>query len=279
MIEFGLLYHQRTGKIQDIGVNFYFRGFLMNRLPDLTVILNDWPYDSENNVRFFQSDEGQEIMQIRQPMGIEQYNLDGRPDGLKPGGEENLLAAYTKEKNKTELSGGILILEDNDFRKLRDEGILYYYRYLALFQVGQYVRVARDTEHNLNIAELLEKYYDNEARKEMLQYRPYIRRMNAISKAMVLLGKEDTSRAMKELEKGMADIEALPPVSTAIFEFEKIRSIQHISQVISQMKSAESGSQVMKGFKERLSEELSRAIESEDYERAAGIRDRLRKLS
>ncbi len=93
------------------------------------------------------------------------------------------------------------------------------------------------------------------------------------------MGEEKTSRAMKELEMGMADIEALPPVSTAVFEFEKVRSIQHISQVISQMKSAESSSQVTKGFKERLSEELSRAVESEDYERAAGIRDRLRKLS
>ncbi len=251
----------------------------MNRFPDLTGILNDWPYDSENNVRFIQGDDGAELMQIRQPMGIEQYNLDGRPDGLKPGGEETLLAVYSKKKNKTELSGGILILEDNDFRQLRDEGFLYYYRYLALFQVGQYARVALDTEHNLNIAELLEKYYDNEARKEMLQYRPYIRRMNAISKAMVLLGKDDTSQAMKELEKGMADIEALPSVSTAVFEFEKIRSIQHISQVITQVKSAESSSLEPKGFKERLSEELSRAIESEDYERAAGIRDRLRKLS
>ncbi len=251
----------------------------MNRLPDLTEVLNNWPYDSENNVRFFQCENGREIMQIRQPMGIEQYNLDGRPDGLKPGGEENLLTAYIKKKNKTELSGGILILEDNDFHMLRDEGILYYYRYLALFQVGQYARVVRDTKHNLNIAELLEKYYDNEARNEMLQYRPYIRRMNAISKAMVFLGEDKNSRAMKELEKGMADIEALPPVSTAVFEFEKIRSIQHISQLITQVKSVESGSQEPVGFKERLSDELSRAVESEDYERAAGIRDRLRKLS
>lgn len=251
----------------------------MNRLPDLTGILNDWPYDSENNVRFIQSEDGTEIMQIRQPMGIEQYNLDGRPDGVKPGGEETLLAAYTKKKNNTELSGGILILDENDFQKLRDEGILYYYRYLALFQVGQYDRVARDTEHNLNIAELLEKYYDNEDRKEMLQYLPYIRRINAISKAMVFLGKDDTYSALKELERGMADIESLASVSTAVFELEKIRSIQHLSQVITQVKNSESGILEPKGFKEHLSEELSRAIESEDYERAASLRDRLRNLS
>ena len=250
----------------------------MNKLPDLTELLKNWPYDPDDNVRFFQGGNGQDIMQIRQPMGIEQYNLDGRPDGLKPCGEESVLKTYIRKKIFAEQSGEALILEDNDFRKLRDEGILYYYRYLALFQVGQYERVARDTEHNLNIVELLEKYYKNEDQKEMLQYRPYIRRMNAISRAMILLAEEKTILAMEELEKGMDDIKSLPPVSSAIFEFEKIRSIQHISRMISQVRSVASDNAKMKGFKERISEELTKAVDSEDYERAARLRDRIRRL-
>ena len=84
----------------------------MNKLPDLSDILNDWQYDEENNVRFFQAKDGRDIMQIRQPMGIEQYNLDGRPDGQKPDGEENFLNIYLKKKNKEEKSGGMLILDD-----------------------------------------------------------------------------------------------------------------------------------------------------------------------
>ena len=250
----------------------------MNKSQDLTDILNDWQYDEDDNVRFLQGEDGRDIMQIRQPLGIEQYDLDGRPDGLKPDGKENFLDIYLNKEKNAEKSGEFMSLEDGDFLKLRDEGILYYYRYLALFQVGQYDRVARDTEHNLKISRLLEQHYKSENQKEMLQYRPYIRRMNAISRAMIQLADDKTDRAMEELEKGRNDIEALPPVSTPIFEFEKIRSLQHLSRVISQVRDADSSQQGPKGFKERLTEELSKAVDKEDYERAARLRDRLQRL-
>jgi hypothetical protein len=250
----------------------------MNRPPDLTDILKDWEYEEDDNVRFLQGEDGRDIMQIRQPLGIEQYDLDGRPDGLKPEGQETYLAIYLKKETESVAAGISLVLDDDDFVKLRDEGVLYYYRYLALFQVGHYDRVARDTEHNLNISRLLERCYRNDNQKEMLQYRPYIRRMNAISKAMIYLADDETGLAMKELEKGKADIEALSPVSTPIFEFEKIRSIQHLSQVISQVREAESEDHGPRGFKARLSEELHKAVDNEDYERAARLRDRLNRL-
>lgn len=251
----------------------------MNKPPDLTDIFGEWEYDEDDNVRFLQAEDGRDIMQIRQPLGIEQYNLDGRPDGLKPEARENYLSVYLEKEASAILSGKFLVLEDADFVKLRDEGVLYYYRYLALFQVGHYDRVVRDTEHNLNISKLFERCYKNENQRELLQYRPYIRRLNAISKAMIHLADDETALAMDELEKGKADIEALPSVSTPIFEFEKIRSIQHLSQVISQVREAESADHGPKGFKARLSEELHKAVDNEDYERAARLRDRLNRLT
>lgn len=250
----------------------------MNKPPDLTDIFKEWEYDEDDNVRFLQAEDGRDIMQIRQPLGIEQYNLDGRPDGLKPESCENYLSIYLEKEASALLSGIPLTLEDGDFVKLRDEGVLYYYRYLALFQVGHYDRVARDTEHNLSISKLLERCYKSENQRELLQYRPYIRRLNAISRAMIHLADDETALAMEELEKGKAEIEALPTVSTPIFEFEKIRSIQHLSQVISQVREAESVEHGPKGFKARLSEELHKAVDNEDYERAARLRDRLNGL-
>jgi len=250
----------------------------MNVPEDLTGILNDWPYDPEDNVRFLTTGNGREIMQIRQPLGVEQYHLDGRPDGLRPEGEDTVLSVYLRKKAEAETSGGSLVLGEEDFRKLKDEGMLYYYRYLALFQVGQYERVARDTGHNLNIAELLEQYSESASLKEILQYRPYIRRMNAVARAMILLAEDKTSRARDELEKGLEDIKTFPAVQTAIFEFEKTRSMQHISQLLSQVEPDDDNDGLYKGFKLRLSEELKMAVENEDYEKAATLRDRLHQL-
>ena len=175
--------------------------------------------------------------------------------------------------------GDEFVLNDDDFHRLHDESVLFYYRYLALFQVGHYDRVARDTEHNLGIGRMLEDHYKSDNRNEMLQYRPYIFRMNAISRAMVLLTEEKTGSAAQVLEKAKASIEALTPVSTPIFEFEKIRSLQHLSQVISQIRGGDEESPSEgRGVMERLAEELSNAVEAEDYERAARLRDRIRSL-
>ena len=248
---------------------------------DLRNILNDWEYDEEDNVRFLTGDDGRDIMQIRQPLGIEQYDLDGRPDGYHPDGGNDFLDVYLK----SEAAAGEqdLVLDDDAFHLLQTEGILYYQRYLALFQVGYYDRVARDTEHNLNICALLERRYPGTDRYEMLQYRPYIRRMNAISLAMLKLADDDNESAMEELRKGREDIETLPPVPTPIFEFEKIRSLQHLAQVQKQVQEdlhsrKDNPEDEIRGFRERLAEELGKAVDSEDYERAARLRDRLNDL-
>jgi len=250
----------------------------VNRSPDLTDVLRDWEYDENNNVRFITGEDGRDLMQIRQPMGIEQYDLDGRPDGRRPEGELSWLDYYLREEANKEHSGVSFVLGDTDFQRLRSEGIFYYFRYLALFQMGQYDRVSRDTEHNLAIINLLERCYQNENRLEMLQYRPYIRRMNAISKAMLFLADNDTDKAIEELESGLGEIEGMEAIPTPNFEFEKLRSTQHLAEVISQVRNARQVSSTGDGFRARLNAELNRAVDAEDYERAANLRDRLRRL-
>lgn len=249
----------------------------MNGPEDLSEILRDWEYDEEDNVRFLTARDGRDIMQIRLPLGIEQYDLDGRPDGSRPEGETSFLDIYRKKVGAAAERGEAPIFDSRDFHRLHDEGVLFYYRYLALFQVGQYDRVIRDTEHNLAICRLLEKYYPDSERDELLQYRPYIHRMNAISRAMVRLADDEKKRAVEEIEKGRSDIENLDVVTTPIFEFEKIRSLRHLAQVLKQIRGDES-EKGSRGFREQLSEELSRAVEAEDYERAARLRDRINKL-
>ena len=246
---------------------------------DLSEFLKDWKYDDQNNVRFFTAADGRQIMQVRQPLGIEQYELDGRPDGLHPEGEKSALDFYRKKEREAWERGDKLILGDDDFHRLQEEMVIFYYRYLALFQVGAYDRVARDTEHNLDIGRMLEESCQSENRNEMLQYRPYILRMNAISRAMMLLAEDNSLLAAEVIENGKESIESLTPVATPIFQFERMRSLHHLSQVLSQIRRNEQHSpSEIRGFRERLMDELSKAVETEDYERAARLRDRIQGL-
>jgi len=152
---------------------------------DISQLLQEWEFDPEKSIRIVAADDGREVMQVRLPLGIEQYELDGRPDGVRPFGKSTMLEEF---QERVRLGGGDFHLSHEDFLLLSNEGILFYYRYLRLFQISDYKRTARDTDHNLQLCDLVEKHCEEDDDKKMLlQYKPYILRMNAISKAMMFL--------------------------------------------------------------------------------------------
>ena len=241
---------------------------------DITEILREWEYDSDNQIRIVQADDGRQVLQVRQPMGIEQYELDGRPDGKKPFGRETALEEYQARLESHRSSHGSdegFTLTHDDFANLQGEGVLFYFRYLVLFQIGDFVRTSRDTEHNLNLFEMVEKYMESDDdRKELLQYKPYVLRMNAIARAMISLHKEMKAAAEDILTSAIAAIENMGEIDTPAFQFERVRSLNYLKATLKQIHEKK-GSPV-----EILKRELSDAIDEEDYERAASLRDRIR---
>jgi hypothetical protein len=243
---------------------------------DITDILTDWEYNTENSVRIIQANDGRQVLQVRQPLGIEQYELDGRPDGKRPFGYESLLHYYeerlTQIQKLVELGEGF-DLTSEDVLRLHDEVVIYYYRYLILFQIGNFERTINDTDHNLRICELIEKHApDNKEKKEILQYKPYILRINAISKAMVSLKKDLKHVAIKILESAIELIQRLPEIDTPAFQFEKIRSLHSLRATLRQIK--ENKDSPIQLLKTRLKE----ALEVENYEEAALLRDKIKEM-
>ena len=250
---------------------------------DITDILNEWTFDPEDQYRVIEADDGRQVLQVRQPLGIEQYELDGRPDGKRPFGKDSVLTelndrlTYHRAFFGENSSFGI---SHDDFLHLQNEGILFYYRYLILFQVGDYPRTVQDTSHNLQICELVENYAEiDDDKKEILQYRPYVLRMFAISKAMICLGENQNAQARRIIESAIETIRTIDEIDTPTFKFERIRSLQYLRSALKQIKAgtAESNQKVDPVIE--LRRELDEAVENEDYERAAKIRDRIREMS
>ncbi len=243
---------------------------------DITDILKDWEFDSDNQIRIIQADDGRQVLQVRQPMGIEQYELDGRPDGKKPFGQESVLHELEGRLETWRGSHGSeegFALGKEDFAALQGEGVLYYFRYLVLFQIGDFARTARDTEHNLKLFSLVERFVDrDDDRREILQYKPYVVRMNAIARAMISLHKEMKSTAEDILNNAISAIENMRDIDTPAFQFERVRSLNYLKATLKQIhEKKESPANPLKV-------ELERAVDDEDYERAAQLRDRIREL-
>jgi len=244
---------------------------------DITEILREWEFDSDNQIRIIQADDGRQVLQVRQPLGVEQYELDGRPDGREPFGRPTLLDEMRERLERHRGAHGTdegFSIAHDDIVALQNEGLLFYFRYLVLFQIGDFVRTSRDTQHNLELCDLVDRYGESdEDRTEILQHRPYILRMNAISRAMISLHKEMKAAAEQILAGAINAIEGMEEIDTPAFQFERMRSLNYLKATLKQIHDKESSPL------EGLKAELAAAVDEEDYERAASLRDRIRTLA
>lgn len=108
----------------------------MNRDPDLREFLRRWPYDPDQNVRIVSGRDGRDIMLVRQPMGLEQYEVDGRPDGLRPHGMDSAFDFQQKRLAGATRSGTepAFKLSAKHCAELFNEGKIYYYRFIHFFR-------------------------------------------------------------------------------------------------------------------------------------------------
>ena len=244
---------------------------------DISPFLNEWDYDSEKNVRVIKLEDNRKVIQVRKIMGIEQYELEGRPDGKKPFGKDSVLTEFDdrlKEYIEVHGSDKGFIINHDDFLQLQYEAVLNYYRYLVLFHIGDFKRTVRDTDNNLRICDLLQNHcLDDEDKNQILQYKPYIIRVNALSRAMINIRRKMHEIAQQIIESAIIQIKNLPDLKNEIFQYEKIRSINYLKATLAEIKQ-KSLSEI-----DKLKIELEDALEIEDYERAAEIRDKIHELS
>jgi hypothetical protein len=248
----------------------------MNDSADLRKILKSWPYDPENDARIVRGDDAREILQVRTPLGIEQYELDGRPDGLRPHGMDSALDYYLQRLNQAKFSG-----REDDFKlgaqecgELFHEGTLFYFRYVRLFQLKDWPRTIRDTARNLRSFDLLHRYARREEDQQFLEkWRPYILRVNASATVMQAMEKNAYDEALEAAREASRKIEALEELEDDTFKFERERSLMAMRDLESQIQKNRPLSQL-----EQLEHQLRRAIDRQEFERAARLRDRIREV-
>jgi hypothetical protein len=167
---------------------------------DLRSFLGSWPYDSENNVRVARGADCREIILVRQPMGLEEYEIDGRPDGRRIHGMESLFHFHRARFDATKQSNGLIgfDLSTKDCDELFDESVLYHDRLLVLFRLKKWTCVERDAAHILRLIEFIKQHARcEEDRVQLDQWRPDIARIDAVARAMILLEKGQYRDALR----------------------------------------------------------------------------------
>jgi len=248
----------------------------MKKTPDIGELLREWPYDPDNATRIVPCAGGRDVLQVRTPVGIEQYELEGRPDGLRPHKAESAFVFYNTRLERLKAAG-----EEDEFHlnhtecvELFEESVLFYFRYLHLFQLKEWTLTVRDTTRNLRVFDFVHRYAQRkEDRQHLEQWRPYVLRLHVIARAMIEAEEHAHERALRILRDGIEQIEALTEVDNQTFNTERDRAVQALRETISEIEKTRPLSEI-----EKLEKQLHAAIESQSFERAAELRDQLRDL-
>jgi hypothetical protein len=248
----------------------------MSDSADLRRILKAWPFDPEHDARIIRGEDGREVLQVRTPLGLEQYEMDGRPDGLRPHGMESALEHHLQRFNQAKFSGleADFALGPEDCGELFHEGTLYYFRYVRLFQLKDWARTIRDTSRNLRAFDFLHRYAQREEDQRFLEkWRPYILRVHASATAMLEVEKGAYDEASRITRETIRKLESLEDLEDETFRFERERSLMALRELDSQIQKNRPLSEL-----EKLEHQLRRAIDTQEFERAARLRDRIREL-
>ena len=250
---------------------------------DIDRLLREWEYDPKSNVRKVVGKDGVQMVQVRVDQGafqgILQLYLDGRPDGKRPHGEDFALDYYrhSLEAYRRETGGRAegFTLDPASCKELFDESSRMYGRYVFLLQIKEYDRVVRDTERNMDLFRFVNQYAAREDdRMNLEKWWPYVLRIHATARALLSFQGKDYDGAFGALRQAKEDIAELPEVDAEEFAVERERSAQALDGLIAELTEKRPPTEA-----ERLRRELEAAVDREDFERAAVLRDQIRGLS
>jgi hypothetical protein len=248
----------------------------MSDVIDLRRVLQSWPYDPDDDARFARGEDGRELLQVRTPLGLEQYETEGRPDGARPHGMESLLEYQLQRlaKAKAQNRERDFALAPKECGELFNEGTLYYFRYVRLFQLKDWKRTVRDTMRNLQVFDLVRRYARREEDQQFLEkWRPYIIRVNSTAAVMLELERQSYDKALRLVNEAVERLEKLEEMDDETFRFEQERSLVALRELAAQIQKNRPMTEL-----EQLENQLHRAIERQEFERAAQLRDRIRAL-
>ncbi|MBI2192504.1 MAG: UvrB/UvrC motif-containing protein [Planctomycetes bacterium] len=245
--------------------------------PDITEALEGWEFEPGSiTVRKILGEDGRPKLQMRLELGMIQMEMTGRPDGQRPHERESYLHYYQEklvEHVRKRGSKEGFRLSSDAAEHLRSEALHYYYRYLSLFHLQDYEQVVLDTARNLEAAEFLKSFGRTEKdRVSVDQYRAYILMMNTQARARLARQASQPFEAIGLIRSG---IRAIRSWLQSNLDEEATKKGGEISLLEGLEK------EILGEMPERpldqVEAELRLAVERQEFEKAACLRDYLRR--
>ena len=235
---------------------------------NISDILQGWNYDSQSiRARIVAGQDGEaDVLQMRVEMGIIQMAVDGRPDGIRPEG----FATYLDYLLQEEISqGNEWDLNDEQCMEVDREFMQFYQRRISWLSIKEYQQVVRDADHTLALMDFCKRHSPEDGWTIVHeQYRPFVLFHRTQAAAYHQLNESTPQAAIECINDGLNTIRS-------IFESHDLEEHFDEDELVSQLRDIRESLRDEYSVGKTLHEQLADAIASEQYERAAEIRDQL----
>ncbi len=232
----------------------------------LDYLLKQWPFEPESLcVRLIKGADGRDIIQLRVDLGILQLETTGRPDGVHPEGHPTILDWLChREARDPDFE-----LDDETCVEIDREFVQFYHRRVAWLRLQKFGNAVRDADHTLALMDFCREHSQcEEWTLQHEQHRAFVIFHRSQAAALQAIEEQSAARAIEALNDGLELIEENFEEMGWEDQFE---SDELVNRLIDLRESLRQDFDIGKSLKEQLDE----AVESEQYELAAQLRDEL----
>jgi hypothetical protein len=245
---------------------------------DIDEALRQWPFDpspGEVLVRQVLGRDGRSVLQVRVELGILQLEENGRPDGVRPHGYETYLDYLrSRAARMGDDPDERWVMGEQQAAEADREFMQFYHRRVAWLTLHRYDRALLDADHTLALMDFVAAHGVSEgyiAAHERLRGLVLFHRAQAAAAQAIEMRRPEL--ALDQLQQAREQLREHRGRWNGTFDDDELPDAGLMEQIEAQEEEVRKNFGIKKTLRERMAE----ALETEDYETAARLRDELRR--
>jgi hypothetical protein len=238
---------------------------------DIDSALGGWDFKPDIvQARRIEAADGRPILQMRIDLGVMQFEVEGRPDGTRPGGQPTYYEFMKSRAVAAQLAGKSFKLNPEQCAAVDREFMQFYHRRVCWLALGEFDRAVADADHTLAFMDFVRDHSPSaEFTQAHEQYRAFVLFHRTQAAAAARAEADDPEGAVDVIASGIDRISTFQTEFDPDFDAEADPMILQLNRLKAEIRSQNE-------LGETLAERLAQAIAAEDYETAARLRDAIR---
>ncbi len=239
---------------------------------DIDDVLREWKLEPGLvQARFAQGHDGRRVIQMRVDLGLLQMETAGRPDAAEPHGHASYFDYLQDQARKAGKRGQDFTMKEEQCQEADREFVQFYHRRICWLALREYERAIADADHTLAFMDFVRDHSPHdEYTQAHEQYRGFVIFQRTQAAAALRVEGSDPEGAVDEIRTGLERMRAFFAAYGADEQMEEDAMVQHLRKIEQSLRDEH-------GIEATLQEQLDRAVAAEDYEKAAQLRDALRR--